>query len=104
MNLTIIRQRFRFYREKVSQLEVQVDDLNNQIEDQSLFHEEAISQQERRNRAYENERNERERQAESDRWYREGELQKATSDLERAKAWGDEWAEQRAIDKLKRLA
>ena len=96
MNKQFIRERFKYYRQRINELQ-------QQINDNYYYQEECSARIARQNRAYENERIERERQAESDRWYREEELRRATSDIERARSWGNEWEEDKAIQRLKRL-
>jgi len=96
MDKDSIRARFKHYRQQIAEL-------NEQLSTSSYYAEEAESRRMRRDRAYENERIERERQAEADRWYREEELRKVTSDIERARSYGDEWEESRAIERLKKL-
>lgn len=96
MNKEFIRERFKYYRQQIAEL-------NATLENQYYYAEEAESRRIRHSRACENERIERERQAESDKWYRDEELRRATSDLERARSYGNEYEESRDIEKLKRL-
>ncbi|GEM_PF-5325295 len=98
-----VRARFRFYRQRIAELERQLDELEGQL-DFAYFHaEESRARAERRLQSYERELAERERQAEADRWYREEEMRKATRDLERAHSYGDDWAVARALERLKRI-
>jgi len=91
-----IRARFRFYRQRIAELERQLDF--------AYFHaEQSRTRADKRLQAYERELAERARQAEADRWYREEEMRKATRDLERAHNYGDEWAIARALERLKRI-
>ena len=96
MNIQFIRERFKQYRQQISEL-------NQAIEEVGFYHEESISRANRRADACRRECEERERQAESDRWYREDELRRATQDLERAQSYGDPYAVKRATDKIKSL-
>ncbi len=96
-------RRFRKYLTEIRNLKAKVSELENQIEQSHEYHEEALSRASRRARATENERLEQERQAESDRWYREDQLKRATSDLERAVSYGDDYAIKRATEKIKKL-
>jgi hypothetical protein len=57
----------------------------------------------RRAEAYRRENDERQRQEESDRWYRDEQLRLATKELERAHSYGDDWGEERALKKLKSI-
>ena len=97
MNKDKIRQQFKYYRQVIAEL-------RDELESASYYHEESISRANARARAAENERVERERQAESDRWNRESELSDATKALERAHSYGDEYSIHRAMEKLKRLS
>jgi hypothetical protein len=103
MNKEIIKARFKYYREQVNILLTQIEDLEYQLSEQSYYHGETISRIERRAQACRNELLEKERQAETDRWYQEEQLRSATHELERAREYGDEWGEQRALRKLKNL-
>ena len=91
-----IQARFKYYRQQIAELQ-------QALEEASYYHEESISRQERRIKAYHNEEIERERQSESDKWYRDEQLRKATSDLERARSFDNEYEVDRAIKRLKQL-
>jgi len=96
-------RRFKKYLTEIQRLKARVSELENEIEQSYEYQEEAVSRASRRARACENERIERERQAESDRWYREDQLKRATSDLERAVGYGDEYGIKRATERLKKI-
>ena len=96
MNKGKLRRFFRDQRQLIAAL-------REEIESSHYYHEEAVSRANWRADAERRESVERERQVEADRWYREDELRRATKDLERARSYGDEWGESRAIQKLKRL-
>jgi hypothetical protein len=100
MDIQKIRERFKHYRQRIAEL-------NEELESSYFYHEEAISRaNQRANQRVEacrRESAERERQAEADRWYREGEIEKATKELEQARVYGDSWGAERALKKLKRL-
>lgn len=91
-----IRQQFQNYRQAIRELQ-------EQVESQYYYQDEAYARCERQRRTAENERIDRERQAECDRWYREDELKRAVGDLERAHSYGDEWGIARVTEKLKKL-
>ena len=103
MKQDIIRSQFRFYRQRITELEEQLNEANQNAESAYYREEESISRAKRAERAAEQQRYEQERQVESDRWYREEELRKITRDIERAHSYGDAYGEERAIQKLKRL-
>jgi hypothetical protein len=91
-----IRERFCFYRQRIAELEKELDF--------AYYHnEQSRSRADRRLQAYERELAERERQAEAERWYHEEELRKATRDLERAHNYGDDCAVSRALERIKRI-
>lgn len=98
-----IRARFKEYRQEIAGLKETIEEWRQAAEETSHFYEQSISRARSRAEACRRETLDRERQEESDRWYRESELKKVTSDLERAKSYGDEWGQSRAIEKLKRL-
>lgn len=103
MNKQTIRARFNHYRQQIAELKIRISELTSELEQSYYRREESISRIERRARAAENERIERERQAESDRWYRDDQLRNATRDLERAVSYGDDYGIKRATEKIKRL-
>jgi hypothetical protein len=96
MDIQKIRERFKHYRQRIAEL-------NEELESSYFYHGEAISRANQRVEACRRESAERERQAEADRWYREGEIEKATKELEQARVYGDSWGAERALKKLKRL-
>lgn len=103
-------RRFRKYLAEIQRLKIEnsklqnsLDNCREEIAESYNRAEERANRAERRARADENERIERERQAESDRWYREDQLRSATRDLERAVSYGDGYAIKRATEKIKRL-
>lgn len=98
-----VKKQFRRYRQQIIDLNSQVAELNEQLSNQYYCQEEAVGRASRRTQACERECQERERQAESDRWYREDELRRATSALERAHSYGDEYGVQSALRKIKSL-
>ena len=101
---TAIRNQFKKYRTEIAGLKNTIDELNQSLEDVSYRHEEALGQASRRAEACRRESTERERQEESDRYYREDQLRTATKELERAQSYGDEYGISRAMDKLKRIS
>ena len=103
MNKQIIRRQFQQYRERIVQLEERIDEMEQQAEESYYYHQEAQSGAERRAEACQRETAERERQADSDRWYREDKLRDAVKNLERAQSYGDEWGIDRATKQLKNL-
>ncbi len=96
MKKDIIRRQFQQYRERIRELE-------QEAESSYFYHGEAESRAIKRVEACQREVAERERQAEADKWYREGELRDAVKNLERAQSYGDEWGIARATKKLKDL-
>jgi len=103
MNKQTIRRQFHQYRERIAQLEESIRERNQQEEESYYYHAEAISRASKRAEACQREASERERQAESDRWYRESKLRDAVSKLERAQSYRDEWAIANATRELKKL-
>lgn len=103
-NKTTIRNQFKKYRAEIAGLKNTIDELEQSLEDASYRHEETLGQASRRAEACRRESAERERQDESDRWYREDQLRTATKELERAQSYGDEYGIGRAMDKLKRIS
>ena len=89
MNRERIRQQFRQYRWRITELEERLDE-------QAVIYEAEAGRLESRVRACR-------QQAESDRWYKEAQMQAITREFERARAYGDDRGESRAIEKLKRL-
>jgi len=86
-----------------TKLQSDIDYCREEIAESYDRAEERASRAERRIRAAESERIERERQEESDRWYREDQLRSATKDIERAVSYGDDYGIKRATEKLKKL-
>jgi len=80
-----------------------IRELTEQINNQYYYQEEAVSRANKRAEACRRESEDRARQEESDKWYRESELRSATKDLERARSYGDEWGEARALRKIKSI-
>lgn len=103
MDKAIVRARFKDYRRQIAYLKQRVADAEQSLEDANYYQEEALSRANRRADACRRECAERERQEQSDRWYREDELRRATKDLERARSYGDSWGEDRALKKLKSI-
>ena len=100
MNREKVRAIFRVYRRRIAELE---EEMVNQLDAASYRQAEGCAQLERRIRACRNEMDERERQEQADRWYREDQLRSATKDLERARSYGDSWGEDRALRKLRSI-
>lgn len=96
MNRERIRQQFRQYRQRI-------DELEQEIEEQRYRREAVVARMESRAKAYRLEAEEKEQQAQSDRYYREDQIKSITNEIERARTCKDEWGEDRAIQKLKRL-
>ena len=101
MNREKVRAIFRAYRRRIAELE---SEMANQLDVASYRQTEQSAQLERRVRACRNELDERERQEQADRWYREDELRSATKDLEKARSYGDSWGEDRALRKLRSIS
>jgi len=99
MKTAVIRARFKYYRAKIANLKAELDDAYYWQGQQEAM----ASQERKRAEACRRECAERQRQEESDRWYREDQLRSATKDLERARSYGDEWGEARALRKLKSI-
>ena len=96
MNIQKLREHFKNYRRQIAEL-------NEALENQYYSSEESCRLVSKRAEACRRECEERARQEESDRWYREDQLRRATSDLERAISYNDEYAIRRATDNLKKI-
>jgi len=96
MDRPVIRARFKQYRQTIASLE-------KQLEDAYYYREEAEGRASRRLRAIESERLLQEQQDRADRWYREDQLRRATSDLERARSYGNDYEADRAVKKIRSL-
>jgi len=94
--IELIRQQFRQYRQRIAELETE-------LEEEQGYCRAEVERMGKRARAYREEMESKERQAESDRYYRDDQIQRITKELESARVYGDEWGENRAIDKLKKL-
>lgn len=98
-----VRAIFKGYRQQAVELRQQIAELEENVDSESYFQEAAASRANQRADACRRECEEARRQEESDRYYREDQVRAATRELERAREWHDEWGEDRAIAKLKRL-
>lgn len=99
MNKDKLRVFFKSYRQQIAELKEEISSQYYYQDERSA----AISREKQRADACRRECEEARRQEESDRWYREDELRRATKDLERARGYGDEWGVARALDKLKKI-
>ena len=103
MDRVKVRERFKHYRACISQLKQEIYDLNEALDSQSYCYEESLGRANKRAEACRREAEERERQCEFDRRSKEDDIRRVTSELERAREYGDSWGEDRALRKLKSI-
>ena len=97
----------RASRAQVARLNSQVDELSVELEQASesaYYAQESASRTARRFQDQLYQAQEAARQAEADADYQSSQRRSVLQDLERARAWGNEWAASQAEDKLRRLA
>ena len=88
---------------KIGELEQQLVDSRANAEESMYAADEASSRAYRQIQQARNDARDAEMHAEDERSRIQSDLRSATDDLARARSWGDEWAEQRALDRIKRL-
>ena len=96
MNIEKIRKQFRFYREQISTLE-------EALEESNYYHEESISRANQKAQQAESARYDAERDFQTKCSQKQWDRDRAVGDLNRARAYGDDYGVERALRRLKNL-